>query len=347
MSEEKKQSKWMYLRWFLLRFILVVYDIVAVNISFYLALLTRFYVAKEFHSAAGPYIDAFVRYAPFYTVFCLIVFACFKLYNGMWKYAGFNDLNRIVGANVICFIGHVCGTLLFVQRMPITFYCIGAAIQFCLIAASRFSYRLLLLEKDKIRSDRKTASVNAMVVGIGGTAKMALRELEQENTIRPVCVLNYKDALPGTLLDGLPVINGVENLNNAVKKYQVNLVIIASDIMPQATRERIKALCREENIEVHDYSGFFQSAGGSITLRTLAQYAAGEIELVINGEHRKYADMEQALASTAGRYVVTSISASAGTLVITLSDHSVVQNDLDADWVKDQEKETGEAISFF
>lgn len=71
------------------------------------------------------------------------------------------------------------------------------------------------------------------------------------------------------------------------------------------------------------------------------------MELVVNGEHQQYADCEQALVNAAGKYVVKSISARADTLVIELTDHSVVQNDLNADWVKDQEKETGEAISFF
>ena len=83
------------------------------------------------------------------------------------------------------------------------------------------------------------------------------------------------------------------------------------------------------------------------TLKNLAECADGKVELVVNGEHQQYADCEQALVNAAGKYVVKSISARADTLVIELTDHSVVQNDLNADWVKDQEKETGEAISFF
>ena len=54
MPEENRKSKWIYVRWFAIRFLLVVYDIIAVNAACYLALLTRFYVAKQFHSAAAP-----------------------------------------------------------------------------------------------------------------------------------------------------------------------------------------------------------------------------------------------------------------------------------------------------
>ena len=61
MPEESRKSKWIYVRWFTIRFFLVVYDIIAVNAACYLALLTRFYVAKQFHSAAAKYSEAYPR----------------------------------------------------------------------------------------------------------------------------------------------------------------------------------------------------------------------------------------------------------------------------------------------
>ena len=118
MPEENRKSKWIYVRWFAIRFLLVVYDIIAVNAACYLALLTRFYVAKQFHSAAAQYIEAYTGYAPYYTILCLVIFCCFSLYSGIWKYAGFNDLNRIVGANVVCFIVHIIGTLILLRGTP-------------------------------------------------------------------------------------------------------------------------------------------------------------------------------------------------------------------------------------
>lgn len=346
MSETMKNNKWIYVRWFIIRFLLVVYDVLAVNVAHFLALVIRFYVAKEFHSVAAYYIEAFSQYAVWYTAFCLAVFCFFKLYSGIWKYAGFNDLNRILFASAICFVAHVGGTLLFAMRMPITFYCIGAALQFCLIAASRFSYRLFLLEKDKVFSN-KNAEIHAMVVGTGGTAKTVLRELEQESDTRIMCVLNYQKAGFGSLFDGIPVVDGIENLEDAIEKYHINYVIIASSSMPQEIRSQIKELCKEINVEAQDYSGFFQNTGSHIAFRNLVECTTGPVELVIQEKHRRYPDGKQALRGVIGRYMVKSVWAEAGVLMIKLDDYSVVQNDLNAEWVKDQEKETGEAISFF
>ena len=86
---------------------------------------------------------------------------------------------------------------------------------------------------------RKGATINTMVIGAGGTGKIVLQELEREKTVRPVCALNYKEIGFGSLLDGVPVVNGVENLKGAIEKYRVNFVIIASAVMPQEVRNRI------------------------------------------------------------------------------------------------------------
>ena len=346
MPESVKNSKWIYVRWFLLRFALVVYDILAVNMAHFLALVIRFYVSGHFHSVAPYYIKAYSQYAVEYTFFCLVVFTIFKLYSSIWKYAGFNDLNRILIASVICFAAHVGGTLLFAMRMPITFYCIGAALQFGLIAASRFSYRLFLVEKNKFFRN-KDAEIHAMVVGTGAMAKIVIREFEREDDIRTKCVLNYKEAGQGTLFDGVPVVNGIDHLKDAIDKYKINYVVIASASMSQEIRNQIKELCSQVGIEAQDYTGFFQTTGSHITFRSLAECAKGPVEVVLQGKHQLFADGKQALRSIVGRYMVTSIRAEADVLQVELEDYSVVQNDLNAAWVRAQEKETGEAISFF
>ena len=53
----------------------VLLDLVAVNLSYYLALLIRFFVGGELRAVAeNRYMPAFLGFAPFYTVLCLLVF---------------------------------------------------------------------------------------------------------------------------------------------------------------------------------------------------------------------------------------------------------------------------------
>lgn len=347
MSMELKRSKWIYARWLFLRMSMVLFDIIAVNASFFLALVMRFYVANEFHELAGKYLDAFVVFAPYYTVFCLIIFAVCKLYSGLWKYAGLNDMNRILSANIICAGFQVLGTLLFVCRMPITYYCIGSVLQFCLIAGSRFSARIISFEAKKIAKARSGANLNAMIVGSGETARMLKSQLDRGNVAHPACVLNYKDNSMGTMLDGVQVLNGLKHLESSLNRYKIDIVMIADSLMPEQIRKAIRETCETAGVEVQDFSGYFQNDMGCISLRTIAQYCDGEVELVVDGARKSFPDAEQALLNTSGSYAVESISAKAGKLVVVLKANRLVRNDLNASWIKDQEKETGEEISFF
>ena len=73
--EQSSNKTRMYIRWFFLRLALVVFDIFAVNFAYFSALIVRFYVASEFNEWAVRYIPAFLKFAPYYTVCCLVIFA--------------------------------------------------------------------------------------------------------------------------------------------------------------------------------------------------------------------------------------------------------------------------------
>ena len=348
MEQSSNKTK-MYIRWFFLRLALVMFDIFAVNFAYFSALIVRFYVTSAFNEWAIQYIPAFLQFAPYYTVCCLVVFGLFKLYNSRWKYAGLNDLNRILAACLATCVIQVVGSVVFVLRMPITYYFIGAVIQFVLITASRFSYRFFLMERGRVRKRRNGTSINVMIVGVGETSHIVRKHLEgdADNAAHPVCMVDFRGEGFGDMLGGLPVVGGVDKVAASVKKYAVECVILADTTMPQNIRKEIRDICRSLNVEVQDFSGYFQDSRGAVTLRNLVEYTKGEVELVINGRRQRFANGEQAVMSVTGKYVVTSISAQEGRLVIELRNDILVPNDVKEEWVQSYEKETGEGISFF
>lgn len=349
MEETEKKHKFVHIRWFFVRLAMVLFDIFAVNFAYFIALIIRFYVNFEINEWAVRFIPAFRAFAPWYTVCCLVIFWAFKLYNNRWKYAGLNDLNRILLANLATFVVQVAGSVVFVLRMPVTYYVIGAVIQFCMIAASRFSYRLFLMERSRVRNRRNATSIPVMIVGVGETSHLVRRHLENdgENAARPVCLLDFRGEEFGNMMEGLPVISGVDKLADAIKRYSVECVILADSTMPTDVRKAVREICGEMNVEVQDFAGFFQESRGAVTLRNLMEYAKGEVELVVNGKSQSFANGEQAVMSVTGKYVVKSVAASENRLVVELQKDILVPNDVKEEWVQNYEKETGEDISFF
>lgn len=338
-------KKYMYIRWFLLRFGLIVYDILVVNFAYFLALLVRFYVNFEFNVWAVKYVPAFMEFAPAYTVCCLILFSAFGLYKSLWKYAGLHDMNRIIVSSVITCVIHIVGTLLFVMRMPISYYALGAAFQFVLITISRFSYRLILIEKGRFFKKRKPGTINVMVVGMGESSRTVIKHLERDESsiAHPVCAVDFRNSeLAGTMA-GVPVVGGIDQIRTAVKEYNVERVMLADSVMPPEIRREVREICREIGVETQNFSSFFQSVPGRIPLKTILEYTDGPIELVAeDGQGSELTDVDPN-----GKYIVSSIRAEDGTLRIRLIQDVLLPNDTQAEWVQNYQKDTGEDISFF
>ena len=59
-------------------FAFMIFDIFAVNFSYFIALVIRFYFNSEFNSYGLVYIPAFQKIAPWYTVACILIFWIFR-----------------------------------------------------------------------------------------------------------------------------------------------------------------------------------------------------------------------------------------------------------------------------
>lgn len=319
---EVGKKKWALTRSNLIQLALVLFDAVAVNLAYYMALVIRFYVNNEFNEWAVRYVPEFWKFVPYYTVFCLIVFSGFRLYTRRWKYASTEDLNRILMANIVTCVGHIAGTLLITTRMPLTYYGLGAIIQLALIVVSRLSFRMVMLEVERSRARRRSSGPlkRVMVIGVGETAHQVLRHMEHDldGAMKPVCMVDFRELSFGAMMEGIPVVGGVDAIAGATKAYEVESVILADTTMPGAVRKRVREICDELNLEVRDYVGYFQESWGSMTLSTMVAYATSEVELVINGVHRKCPNGKQAAKHITEHHAVKAIYAKNNRLVIEL-----------------------------
>lgn len=314
---------------------IILLDIIAVNASYYIALVMRFFVHGEFRPIAETkYIPAFQQFAPFYTVLCILVFALFRLYGGMWRYVGINDMNRIIGASLVTGVLYVLGTTLFVCRMPVTYYLIGAALQFFFLAIIRFAYRILLVEKKKI-TGKKNPAVPTAIIGAGETARKALHQLE-DTPFRVTAVVDEKSA--GKTMYGIPVAADIDAVLPTVKA-----VFIADNTLTAEERKAIKAKAEAAGAQVQDYTGYLSNLGGNIPVTALLEIAEGPVTLVIDGQKTDFASGKEALKSLRERYDVTGVRSPEITLRKFASSAYVGYEA----WAQQHKEETGEDVSFF
>ena len=131
--------------WKVIAFYLIIYDIIAVNFSYFFGLWLRFDL--RFSKIPQVYLDSYLKFVPLYTVFALIVFYALHLYKSLWRFASFSELNRIFASSVITTVFHTVFITVLLKRMPISYYVIGSAMQLALVTAVRFAYRYVTLER--------------------------------------------------------------------------------------------------------------------------------------------------------------------------------------------------------
>lgn len=288
----------------------VLLDLIAVNLSYFLAFYFRFYVNLKLGlENAEKYKDAFLGFAPFYSVLSLIIFSAWKLYGGLWRYAGVNDMNRIIMANVCTTVVYVAGTAAFFIRMPVVYYAVGGVLQFVFIVIIRFAYRILLVEKKKLRS-RGLKRTKTIVIGSGENGRRVVKTLEDSEAFEPVVVVGSGS---GTM-DGVPIMT-----LNQVEWNNIGAVFIADPLLPSFQREEIRRLAEKNGAELHDYTGYFSNLGGRLSVTELLALIHIPLVISINGKENEYENGEKALGSIFGKYDVISIDAEK--VKITLEKH--------------------------
>lgn len=244
---------------------LVVYDAVAVSFAYFAALWLRFDL--RFSMIEPPYLEMWARFAPFYAVFCIIIFFLFRLYNSIWRFASFKELQRVSVATLITTVSHVIFITLILYRMPISYYIMGAFIQFILIVGIRFSYRFILLLRTK--KDRDEA-IPAMLIGGGAGATVALREIRRSEVIRDniVCIIDDNKNKWNRDIDGVPIVGGREMIPQVVKEYGIKKIYLAIPSLSGGERKKILDICKETNCEIKTLPGMYQLMLGRITVNS-------------------------------------------------------------------------------
>lgn len=185
---------------------LALYDLVAVNLSYFLALWFRF--DCRFTDIDGPYLAAWARFVPIYSLVCLATFMVLKLYRSVWRFASYTELARGMAASGITAVLHVVLITVLYHRMPISYYLIGPILQFILVVGARFSYRfLLLLESGRGGNDEGGRVKRIMLIGAGSAGQMILRDTKKSDKVRDiiVCIIDDDVRKWGREIDGIPI----------------------------------------------------------------------------------------------------------------------------------------------
>ena len=274
-NEIKKKIEGFHLEhWHIIALGLMLYDALALGLSYLIALWLRFDL--RYSMIERPYMEAWAAFLPFYVLFSLAVFWHLTLYKSLWRFASYSELLRASLATVICSVFHIIGITLFFRRMPISYYFIGAMLQYFAVLGIRFSYRFILL----IRGVRaKGIQSRIMIIGAGSAGQMLIRDIQRAREINGevVCIIDDNQNKWGRLIDNIPVVGGRESILEAVDKFSVDQIFLAIPSATVAQRRDILQICNETNCELKNLPGMYQLVTGQVTASAMRKVSVEDL----------------------------------------------------------------------
>lgn len=120
---------------------LAVYDALAVNLAYFLALWLRY--DCQFSAIPEDSLRWLGRFAPLYTPVCLAIFWLCRMYRDRWRHAGDRELLQTVLAVCLACAAQIVGVWALFGRMPAAYYAVGALLQLLAVLLPRLLYRLV------------------------------------------------------------------------------------------------------------------------------------------------------------------------------------------------------------
>ncbi len=120
---------------------LAVYDALAVNLAYFLALWLRY--DCQFSAIPADGLRWLGRFAPLYTPVCLAIFWLCRMYRDRWRHAGDRELLQAVLAVCLACAAQIVGVWALFGRMPAAYYAVGVLLQLLVVLLPRLLYRLV------------------------------------------------------------------------------------------------------------------------------------------------------------------------------------------------------------
>ena len=265
--------------WHIIAAVLILFDIIAVNFSYFMGLWLR----EDFRfSQINPvHFEWFLKYAPINSLICVGIFFGLRLYNSIWRFASLTELVRTILATTISTVLHiVLICVLFQGRMPVSYYIIGACLHLFLTLGVRFSYRMLLLLKKRSNPALATNKVKRiMLVGAGSAGQLILRDVNRlnRNSVHICCIIDDNSNKWGRYIDGVPVVGGRNHILENVKEYRIDQICIAIPSASNVEKQEILNICKESGCEIKSLPSISQLVSGQVTMGDMREIAVEDL----------------------------------------------------------------------
>lgn len=248
----------------------LLYDVSVIPAAWFLAHALRFNfeaIPPISHQAA---VDALL---PLWVI-QVVAYRIVGLHRGMWRFASIPDLMRIF-QSVVVGCGLLLLTLFLINRLagiPRSITPIYALLLIFMLGGARLMVRWL--KSEPFTMTESGVLTRVLIVGAGRAAEGLIRELRrggigQGAAYRPVAIVDDRKEKQGQELHGVRVVGNCDDIPDVVRKYDVELIIIAVPSANGKDMRRLLSLCEGTACQIRVLPGLSDVVAGRLSVDAL------------------------------------------------------------------------------
>ena len=247
---------------------LMVLDVFLINAASILSLL----MLENFKldvMLGEPYMGCLINYSIVSTVFTILIFIPFKLYNSLWQFASVDELMHIVLAcALVSLIKFVFNQVQTACHFPVSYPFISGILMIALVGIARIGYRIL---RSRIHPTAAANQKRTLLIGGGNAGAMVLREFQSsvKSTNHVVCIVDDDDSKRGSYLHGVKIVGNRSVIRSVVDKYKIEEIVLAIPTASAGEKREILQLCQQTKCKLKTLPGIFQLANGEVSLQKM------------------------------------------------------------------------------
>ena len=249
--------------------LLVLMDMLIITAAGPLAIYVRY--TLFFEPQAIEFIENIFQYLPVNLILTVIVFAAFRLYQGIWKYASASDLVNIIVACLVSAVTQTVGMTLMGLRFPRSYPFMYFAVLTAGISMFRFTYRILAYFRQKQQGLIKEGKTNTMIVGAGEAGNTLLKELQNSKFVEQnvCCLVDDDPGKIGKYLRGVLVAGNRKDICRLAEEYHIDEIMIAIPSASHAEIQELLDICSQTSCKLKVLPGIYQLVNGEVSVSKL------------------------------------------------------------------------------
>ena len=237
---------------------LVLFDIIAIQLAAFLAILTRF--EFRIHTIEPLFIDTLVHYAVLNTFCSICIFAAYRMYSTLWSFASIMDFFNVVKAVLISSVFQFIGIHMLAWPIPRSFIVLYIGWLGIVTVFPRMMIRILRGGRRIPLQAIGKQAIPVMLIGAGEAGSIILQEFKNSKFVEKeiVCVIDDDPKKWGTFIHGVPVVGGRRKITQSVVRFGIQEIVLAIPTLKPHERKNIINICQQTGCKMSTLPGIYQ-----------------------------------------------------------------------------------------